>query len=91
MAIRLLKVDLSPLRQRRLAQKNDISLIQKAVTAHMKRPDVKIGEIRWFSSSLVMISCSWYTGPLAAASYYYVVEKQQENWELKTYYMLSIS
>jgi len=74
-----------------LGSKDDIEQIKKAVVSHMKHPKAQIKEVRWISPSLVMISSSWYTGPLAAASYYYVLEKNKEQWIVKTYYLLSIS
>jgi hypothetical protein len=70
-----------------LGTKADIASIRAAVIRHMKMPKTKVNEIGWLSSSLVMVSSSWYEGPLAAAGYTYVLQKGKDGWIVLAYYM----
>lgn len=74
-----------------LGLKQDVDSIRAVVIRHMNRPSGKVEEIRWLSPTLVMVSCSWYTSPLAAASYTYVLQKDESGWAVLAYYMESIS
>ena len=74
-----------------LGGEKDIEVIKKAALAHMKNPKSSVDEIRWLSPMLVMVHTSWYTSPLAAASYFYILEKKNDKWEISTYYLLAIS
>jgi hypothetical protein len=74
-----------------LGLKEDLDTIGAAVVRHMNHPGGKVDEIRWLTPTLVMISCSWYTAPLAAASYTYVLQKDDSGWAVLAYYMDSIS
>ena len=38
-----------------------------------------------------MVKSGWYTGPLAAAGYTYVLKKTEGNWIVLTYYMDYVS
>jgi hypothetical protein len=69
----------------------DIAAIKKLVLSRITQSQPSVNEIRWLSSTLVMVDASWYEGPLGAAGYYYVVEKKKDKWEIVTYYMLWIS
>ena len=55
------------------------------------RPKLHVGPIRWLSADEVMVSASEYSGPLAAASYYYVVQRHPQGWRILHRYMLTVS
>lgn len=69
----------------------DLESIRKAVIAHMKHPQSIVGEIGWISPTLVMVSCSWHTSPLASAGYTYVLRKDGTTWVILTRYMSFVS
>lgn len=74
-----------------LGTKADIASIREVVVRHMKMPKAEVHEIGWLSSSLVMVSASWYEGSLAAAGYTYVLRKEKDGWIVLAYYMMYIS
>src|SRR5262245_60309552 len=69
----------------------DTGAIKKGIIAHIREKNADVREVRWLSPTLAMASAGWYSGPLASASYYYVVQKSKDKWEIVTYYMLSVS
>ena len=74
-----------------LGSKEDIDFIRAAIIGHMKHPKAEVGEIRWISATIVMAKSSWYTGPLAAAGYTYVLRKGDQGWSVLTCAMDYIS
>ena len=75
-----------------LGKPADDRAIRKAVTSHIKHPKAIIGEVRWMDASKVMVSASWYDGPLASAGYTYVLKKDARGeWRVLTYFMNYIS
>jgi hypothetical protein len=62
----------------------DIEAIKSAIVA--ARPRGKVMEIRWLSPRLVMAKLRF-----PESSYYYVVQKRKEQWEILTYYLDWIS
>lgn len=69
----------------------DLKAIKEAVLHHMKHLGAKADKVRWLSPTLVMVESFWQDTPLAGASYYYVVEKTDNRWMVKTFYMTTIS
>jgi hypothetical protein len=65
--------------------------IRAAVVHHMKHPQAKVGEIRWVSRTVVMVSCGWYRSPLASAGYTYVLRNTEQGWTVVAYYMNYVS
>lgn len=60
-----------------LGRAGDEEAIRKAILEHMKAGKEKsVGEVRWMSADEVMASASWYSGKLAAAGYYYVLQRR---------------
>ena len=74
-----------------LGTKEDIDSIRAVVVRHMTHPKAEVHELRWLSPSLVMVSSSWYTGPLASAGYTYVLQKGKDGWIVLAYYMDYVS
>jgi hypothetical protein len=77
--------------QMALGTKEDIDSIRAAIIGHMNEPKAQVHEIRWISATLVMAKSSWYTGPLAAAGYTYVLRKSNQGWIVLTYAMDYVS
>jgi hypothetical protein len=75
----------------RLGIEADIDSIRAVVVKHMGNPNGKVREIRWVSPTVVMVKSSWYTGPLAAASYTYVLRKGNSGWTVVTYALDAVS
>jgi hypothetical protein len=50
-----------------------------------------VREIRWLSADEVMATASWYSGPLASASYCYVLQRRAHGWNVVTRYMFIVS
>jgi hypothetical protein len=74
-----------------LGSNKDTEAIRAAVIRHMKHPQAKVHEIRWISPTVVMVASSWYTGPLAAAAYRYVLRKNDQGWSVIAHYLEAIS
>ena len=74
-----------------LGSNEDTEAIRAAVSGHMKHPQAKVHEIRWISPTLVIAKSSWYSGPLAAAGYTYVLRKNDAGWFVIAHYMECIS
>lgn len=74
-----------------LGTKEDVDSISKVVLQHMRNPKAKIGGIGWLSPTIVMVSSSWYEGPLASAGYTYVVQKSKNGWTVLAYYLEFVS
>jgi len=74
-----------------LGTKADTTSIRAAVVRQMKMPRAEVHEIGWLSSSLVMVSSSWYEGSLAAAGCTYVLQKGKDGWIVLAYYMNWVS
>jgi len=71
---------------------SDAAEIRKVVRLHMKRSDAQVGEVRWINTRTVMAMSSWYEGPLASATFTYVLKKNAKGkWRVLTYYMESVS
>ena len=57
----------------------------------MGDPKAEVEQIRWLSPKLVMVHSYLYSGPLAAAFYFYVVEKENDRWEVVAYYLIGMA
>jgi hypothetical protein len=90
-ATKILRVRFEQASKKTLGNEKDAEEIKQITLAHMKNPKASVNEIRWLSPALVMAHTSWYTSPEAAASYFYVLEKKKDKWEVLTYYLLAIS
>jgi hypothetical protein len=69
----------------------DIFKICDAIHKHPKEPSSNVKEIRWLSPNTVIVSAGWYSSPIAAANYYYVLKRTKNKWQVIAYYMLMIS
>jgi hypothetical protein len=75
-----------------LGRPGDDQAIRTAILNHMNEGTKKsVKEIRWLSPDEVISSASWYTGPVGAAWYYYVLQRGPNGWHVFTRYMLAIS
>jgi hypothetical protein len=74
-----------------LGSNEDTEAIRAAIIQHMKHPQAKVHEIRWISPTVVMAKSSWYSGPLAAAGYTYVLRKNEQGWTVIAHYMEWVS
>lgn len=74
-----------------LGTKEDIRSICAVVLRHSALPETSVDGIGWLSPTLVMVSAGWYRGPLAAASYTYVLQKEEQGWTLVVCYLHFIS
>jgi outer membrane murein-binding lipoprotein Lpp len=64
----------------------DVSAVRSVIVKHMKQEENTVREIRWLSPTLVMaFAHSRY------ASYWYIVEKRKDTWQVLTYYMEGVS
>jgi hypothetical protein len=77
--------------EKELGSTEDTESIRAAVIQHMKVPESKVNSIRWISPNVVMVSSSWYKGPLASAGYTYVLRKSKKGWSVVAYYMNYVS
>ena len=70
----------------------DEESIREVVLAHLNAGNTQtVEEIRWLSADEVVVEASWYTGPLASAGYFYVLQRVEGKWSIVTRYMLYIS
>jgi hypothetical protein len=76
---------------RPLGTTEDVDSIRAVVLKHMANPKSEVQEIRWISGSIVMVSSSWYTGPVAGAGYTYVLQKRKDGWTIVAHYMNYVS
>jgi hypothetical protein len=90
-AAKILRVRFEQASKTTFGNKKDVEQIKQLTLAHMKNPKSSVDEIRWLSPVLVIVHSSWYTSPEAAASYFYVLDKKGDKWEVLTYYLLMIS
>src|SRR5262249_39895589 len=74
-----------------LGSEEDVDSIRTVVIKHMKVPESKVNAIRWISPTVVMVSSSWYKGPLASAGYTYVLRKSDKGWSVVANYMNYVS
>jgi hypothetical protein len=74
-----------------LGNQEDIEAIRHATLGHMKSINSKVNEIRWLSSDRVMVDASWYSTPLAAAGYSFVLYKREGQWTILVRYMNWVS
>jgi hypothetical protein len=77
--------------EKELGSTEDTESIRAAVIQHMKVPESKVSEIRWISPTVVMVSSSWYKGPLASAGYTYVLRKSEKGCSVVAYYINYVS
>ena len=75
----------------RLGSEADGQRISGVVLRHMGDPKAEVEQIRWLSPKLVMVHSYLYSGPLAAAFYFYVVEKENDRWEVVAYYLIGMA
>ena len=75
----------------RLGSRDDTKAILKAIRDQMSPLRPLKPEIRWPSPEVVMVYTSWSQGPLAAAGYYYILEKTGGAWKISHVYMLWVS
>ena len=69
-----------------LGSPEDTESIRRTVTEHINDPKVSIGEIRWLSPSMVMVSSGCYDAPANAVAYLDVVAKTNSVWSLRAEY-----
>lgn len=70
----------------------DTATIKKAILVDMTGSNnPSVGEIRWLSPTLVMATAGWYSSPMAAGSYYYILEKNESGWKIIAHYLIAIS
>jgi len=74
-----------------LGSKDDVESIRAIVIRRMKHPRAGVNQIRWVSTSVVMVSSSWYSSTIAAAGYTYVLRKSPTGWTVLRSYMSWIS
>jgi hypothetical protein len=77
--------------EKALGSNREMDSIRAAIISHMKHPKSEVHEIRWISATVVMAKSSWYTGPLGAAGYTYVLQKSEQGWTVLTCAMDYIS
>lgn len=63
-----------------LGSATDMTAVEAAIAA--VRPRIRVEEIRWLSSDLVMVRAR-----LPESSWYYVVERKKEGWSILIYYL----
>jgi len=69
----------------------DAEAIRRVVEDRMKLQNGRAGEIRWLTSSRVMVAASWYYSSVAAAGYTFVLDKHDGQWTITARYMNWIS
>jgi hypothetical protein len=74
-----------------LSSQDESDQIRAVVVGSMKQANPTVEEMRWVSPTLVMVTASWYAGPLASAGYTYIVRKDEGRWHVLVYYMEYVS
>ena len=78
--------------QKCLGTQEDITEIKTMILGNLKGYDnPSVGEIRWLSPTLIIADAGWYTGPLGAGSFLYILEKKGTDWKIIQHYLMGIS
>lgn len=74
-----------------LGNQSDVEAIRRAVIDQIKPQNGSVQEIRWLTSSRVMVVASWYRSSLAAAGYTFVLDKRDGQWAILARYLNWVS
>lgn len=69
-----------------LGTTHDLYWIKKVVLAHMQMKNGWVNDILWLTRDVVMVGCGWPLGRKASAKYRYVLEREQNKWQVVAFY-----
>jgi hypothetical protein len=78
--------------KKRLGTEEDIAAIKKMILDDMKSyENPAVEEIRWLSPTLIIAVANWYSSPMGAGAYYYILEKKGSAWKETAHYLIAIA